>query len=106
MEAVQLMKDYTTEGARGAIEFIWTPTLWNYEELIEHLWTSFKSGKTFSSLFRDFYSHFQCPQETEDQFADELQILGQQVISVRPSWKNEVNQVLKHSSPFDCAIHT
>ena len=31
----------------------------------------------------------------EDQFANELQILGQKVISVRPSWKSEVNEALK-----------
>ena len=31
----------------------------------------------------------------EDQFADELQILGQKVISVRLSWKGEDNEVLK-----------
>ena len=56
-EAVQLMKDYTTEGERGAIEFyLDTTTTWKYEELIEHLRTSFESSETFSSLVGDFYS--------------------------------------------------
>ena len=27
--------------------------------------------------------------------ANELQILGQKVISIRPSWKSEVNEALK-----------
>ena len=40
MEAVQLIKDYTSEGARGAIEFyLDTNSMWKYHELIEHLRT-------------------------------------------------------------------
>ena len=30
-----------------------------------------------------------------NQFADELQILGQKVISIRPTWKKEANETLK-----------
>ena len=96
MEAIQLVKDYTAEGARGAVEFyLDTNSTWKYHELIEHFRTSFKSGETFSSLVRDFHSHIQRPQETEDQFANELQILGWKVISIRPSWKQEANEALK-----------
>ena len=60
MEAVQLVKDYTSEGTQGVVEFyLDTNTTWKYHELIEHLRTSFKCGKTFSSLVQDFYSHVQ-----------------------------------------------
>ena len=60
MEAVQLIKDYTSEGARGAAEFnLDTTSMWKCHELIEHLRTSFESSETFSSLVRDFYSHIQ-----------------------------------------------
>ena len=61
MEAViQLIKDYTAEGARGAVEFyLDTNSTWKYHELVEHLRTSFESGKTFSSLVGDFYSCIQ-----------------------------------------------
>ena len=91
MASIWLVKDYTTEGTRGAIEFyLDTNYTWNYQELIEHLRTSFESGKTFSLLVRDFYSHIQWPLEMEDQFANELQILGQKVISVRPSLEKKV----------------
>ena len=31
----------------------------------------------------------------EDQFANELQILGQKVISIRPTWKEEANEALR-----------
>ena len=57
MEAIQLVKNYTSEGARGAIEFyLDTNSAWKYHELIEHLRTSFKSSETFSSLVGDFYT--------------------------------------------------
>ena len=60
MEAIQLIKDYTAEGARGVVKFyLDTNSTWKYHELVEHLRTSFESGETFSSLVRDFYSHIQ-----------------------------------------------
>ena len=60
MEAGQLVKDCTSEGARGAVEFyLDTNSTWKYYELIEHLQTLFESGKTFSSLVRNFYSCIQ-----------------------------------------------
>ena len=38
MEVVQLVKDYTSEGARGVVEFyLHTNSTWKYHELIEHL---------------------------------------------------------------------
>ena len=96
MEVVQFVKDYTSEGARGAVEFyLDTNSTWKYHELIEHFHTSFELGETFSSLVRDFYSHVQCPQEMEDKFANELQILGQKVISISPTWKDEANEAFK-----------
>ena len=104
MEAIQLIKDYKAEGARGVVEFyLDTNSTWKYHEFVEHLRTSFESGKTFSLLVGDFYSRTQRPWETEDQFADELQILGQKVISIRPSWKQEANEALK--TQFASQLH-
>ena len=35
MEAIQLIKDYTAEGARGAVEFyLDTTATWKYHELV------------------------------------------------------------------------
>ena len=60
MEAVQFVKDYTSEDARGAVEFyLDTNSTWKYHELIEHLQTSFESGESFSLLVGDFYSCIQ-----------------------------------------------
>ena len=69
---------------------------WSYSELINHLRTSFESGKTFSSLLGDFYARCQ---KKQDQFADELQVLARKVISVCPEWRSQVNEALK--SQFD-----
>ena len=63
-EAVQLVKDYTTEHACGAVEFyLDTNNQWSYAGLIEHLRTSFESGETFSSLLGDFYARCQKPKK-------------------------------------------
>ena len=57
LKAFQLVKDYTTESARGAVEFyLSTNSTWNYKELIRHLRILFKFGKTYSSLVGDFYN--------------------------------------------------
>ena len=38
MEAVQLVKDYTSKSARGAVEFyLDTYSTWKFHKLIEHL---------------------------------------------------------------------
>ena len=96
-EAVQLVKDYTTEHAHGAFDFyLNTNGQWGYSGLIEHLRTSFVSGETFSSLLGDFCARWQKPKETKDQFTDELQVLARKVISVCPEWKSQVNGVLKN----------
>ena len=41
--------------------------------------------------------------EMGDQFADELQILGQKVISIRLTWKDEANEVFK--TQFATKLH-
>ena len=57
LEAVQLIKDYTSNNARGAVEFyLDANSTWNYKVLIEHLRTSLVMGESFSSLVGDLYS--------------------------------------------------
>ena len=69
-----------------AVEFyLDTNSTLEYQELIKHLRTWFESVKTFSLLFSDVYSRVQLPWEAEEQFFNELQILSQKVISVRPA---------------------
>ena len=101
LEAVQLIKDYTSDNVRGAVEFyLDTNSTWSYKALIEHLRTSFETGESFSSLVGDFYSRSQHNKETEDQFADELQVLSRKVLSIQPEWRAEVNEALKTQFAF------
>ena len=101
LEAVQLIKDFTSDNARGAVEFyLDTNSTWSYKALIEHLRTSFETGESFSSLVGDFYSRSQCNKETEDQFANELQVLSRKVLSIQPEWRAEVNEALKTQFAF------
>ena len=60
-------------------------------------------GKSFSSLVGDFYSQSQCNKETEDQSADELQVLSRKVLSIHPEWKAELNKALK--TQFALMLH-
>ena len=48
----------------------------------------------------DFYSGSQCSKETEDLFADELQILSRKVLNIHQEWKAEVNKALKTQFAF------
>ena len=74
LEAVQLIKDYTMENARGTVEFyLDTNSTQEYQDLIEHLRILLESGKMYSSLVGDFYSWVQWTWETEDQFTNKLQ---------------------------------
>ena len=59
LEAVQLIKDYTTENARGVVEFHLDPnSTWDYQELIGHLRTSFESGETLAHWLAIFTAEF------------------------------------------------
>ena len=57
LEAVELMKYYTSDNVRSAVEFhLDTNSASDYQELTEHHRPSFKSSKTFP-VFSDFYSY-------------------------------------------------
>ena len=98
-EAIQLVKDYTSEQARSEVEYYLglTPKQeQSFQGLIDHLSLTFQSCKTVSSLIADFYNWCQRTRETEDAFADELQILVRKIIARKPEFINEANQALKH----------
>ena len=98
-EAIQLVKDYTSEQARSEVEYYLglTPEEeQSFQGLIDHLSLAFQSCETVSSLIADFYNWFQKTRETEDAFADELQILGRKIIARNPEFISEANQALKH----------
>ena len=48
----------------------------SYKDLLEHLNLTFVAGEDESTLMADFYSHTQKVKESEESFADELQVLA------------------------------
>ena len=98
-EAIQLVKDYTSEQARSEVEYYLglTPKEeQSFQGLIDHLSLAFQSCETVSSLIVDFYNQFQKTRETEDAFADELQVLVRKIVARKPEFIHEANQALKH----------
>ena len=98
-EAIQLVKDYTSEQARSEVEYYLglTPKEeQSFQGLIDHLSLAFQSCETVSSLIADFYKWSQKIWETEDAFVDELQVLVWKIVARKPEFKGEANQALKH----------
>ena len=93
-EAIQLVKDYTSEQARGEVEYYLglTPKEeQSFQGLIDHLSLAFQSCKMVSSLIADFYNQSQKIWETKDVFADELQVLVRKIVAQKPEFKSEAN---------------
>ena len=62
-------------------------------------------GEDESTLMADFYSHTQKAKESEESFADELQVLAQKVISKKPNFREGLDSVLKNqygNQLYDC----
>ena len=91
MEAAPVGKGYTTHHAQNSIEFyLDTHSECHYQHLTNQLKISFELAENYSSLIGNFHSNFQRNKETEDQFVNELQILGWKVISIKPNWKKDL----------------
>ena len=94
-EAIQLVKDFTAEHAWDEVEFymgMMAEEDQSFEGLIDHLCDAFQSGETLSELISDFYGQSQKTRETEDSFADNLQVLARKIIAQKPSFRKEANQ--------------
>ena len=78
--AIQLIKDMTAESAHHEFEFqldLCGSKIF-YQDLLKHLGVAFQGGKDEGNLLAEFYSHGQKAKESEEAFADELQILATQ----------------------------
>ena len=98
-EAIQLVKDYTSEQARSEVEYylgLIPKEEQSFQGLIDHLSLAFQSCKMVSSLIADFYNWSQKIWGTKDAFADELQILVRKTVARKPEFVSEANQALKH----------
>ena len=78
-EAIQLIKDFTAERAQDEVEFYMGMVAeedQSFEGLIDHLCDAFQSGETLSKLISNFYGWSQKTRETQDTFANDLQLLA------------------------------
>ena len=92
------MKDFTTEHAQNEMEFYIGMVVeedQSFKGLIEHMQDAFQSSEALSELISNFYGQSQKAQETEDTFADDLQVLARKVIVCKPSFCLEANNQLK-----------
>ena len=81
---MQLIKDFTAEHAHNEVEFYMgmvADEQQTFEGLIQHLKNAFQSRETTSKLISDFYAQAQKKNESEEAFADELQILVCKIIA-------------------------
>ena len=67
----------------------------SYQDLLKHLSVTFQGDEDEANLLAEFYSHGQKAKETEEAFADELQILAQKVISKKPDFRLDLDTTLK-----------
>ena len=98
-EAIQLVKDFTTEKAHNEVEFYMGMIMddqQSFDGPVNHLKNAFQSGETISKLISDFYGQHQKKNESEDAFADDLQILVRKIIARKPSFRAEANEQLKN----------
>ena len=97
-EAIQLVKDFTAECAQDEVEFyigMVAEEDQSFEGLIDHLCDAFQLGEALSELISNFYGWSQKTRETEDTFANDLQVLARKIIVQKPSFRKEDNQQLK-----------
>ena len=94
---IQLIKDMMAESTCHEVEFqldlCGSDIL--YQDLLKHLSITFQGGKDEANLLAKFYSHGQKAKESEEAFADELQILACKVISKKPDFRNDLDITLK-----------
>ena len=95
--AIQLIKEQTLDNARREVEFQLDLCggVITYQDLLKHLSVAFQGSDNEASLLVEFYSCVQKMKETEEAFADELQILARKVIVKKPDFRVNLDSTLK-----------
>ena len=105
--AIQLIKEQTLDNARWEVKFqldLCGRDI-TYQNLLRHLSITFQGSDDEASLLAELYSHAQKLKESEEAFADELQILARKVIIKKPDFRVNLDTTLKQhyaSQLFDC----
>ena len=104
---IQLVKEQTLDNAHCEVEFqldLYSGEI-SYQHLLRHLSMAFQGGNNEANLLAEFYSHGQKVKESEEAFADELQILACKVIIKKPDFCVNLDLTLKQcyvSQLCDC----
>ena len=96
-EGVQLIREFTESKARQQVDFFMDlnpiPTV---EGVLDHLISAFSMGEDESSIKSEFYSRKQLSRETEDDYAEVLQLLARKILIINPGFQSECNNALIH----------
>ena len=86
--AIQLIKDHTLDSTCQEVEFQLDlcGSKIEYQDLLKHLSIAFQGDNDEVNILAEFYSHSQHAKESEEVFADELQLLARKVISKKPNF--------------------
>ena len=95
--AIQLIKDQMQDSAQREVEFqlnLCSRDI-QYQDLLEHLSIAFQGGDDEANILAEFFSCSQKPKESEEAFADKLQLLAHKVISKKPNFHHNLGTMLK-----------
>ena len=73
---------------------------------MQHLGIAFQGGNDEANVLAEFYSRRQYAKESEESFADELQLLARKVISKKPDFRVNLDNTMKQqyaSQLYDCS---
>ena len=95
--AIQLIKEQMLDNACCEVEFQLDLCggVITYQNLLRHLSVAFQGGDDEANLLAEFYSRGQKIKESEEAFADELQILARKVIIKKPDFRVNLDMTLK-----------
>ena len=95
--AIQLIKEQTLDNARREVEFQLDLCGGDitYQDLLQHLGIAFQGGDDEANVLAEFYSRRQYAKESEESFADELQLLARKVISKKPDFRVNLDNTMK-----------
>ena len=95
--AIQLIKEQTLDNACHKVEFQLDlcGSEITYQDLLQHLGITFQGGNNEANVLAEFYSRRQYSKESEEAFADELQLLARKVISKKPDFRVNLDTTMK-----------
>ena len=95
--AIQLIKEQTLDNARREVEFQLDLCRGQitFQDLLSHLGIAFQGGNDEANDLAEFYSRRQFAKESEESFADELQLLARKVISKKPDFRVNLDNTMK-----------